>query len=116
MNPKYKEIVDIICGNNWNTNEVSNEETDGGYGVAMVVSFLQGTRPKIEYFSRDLGVPIIQLQNAYKRLEVNGIWHKRSWVKRDPYLMPNQRNQENMLRAWCDIAGLASGFKGKAKS
>jgi hypothetical protein len=118
MKYKYEQVVKQICGENWETDEVSSDERDGGYGVAICLAHLNGAAPKLTELSDYLGTPPQTLEVAYKRLQINGIFSKTCTILDDQELLftkaVTDEELERSHKAWCHIAGLASGFVGKA--
>lgn len=116
MKSQYEKIVRLVCGDNWHSDEVSADERDGGFGVAICLAILQGCRPKISEISETIGCPPYMLEYAFKRLQMNRVFAMNSPVLSDPQLlMHNANTDEEMMsciRAWCNVAGLASGFVG----
>jgi hypothetical protein len=120
MKASYDKIVRLICGDNWNTDEVPVEERDGGYGVAMCLAYMQRVNPRLNDFADAIGCAPFVLDAAYKRLQINGVFCNKSFLLRDDaLLMDNIRSDDDYdrsMRAWCHLAGLASGFVGKGSS
>lgn len=113
MVSEYEKIVSSVCGSNWNSSEISLEERDGAYGVAMVLAALRGSRTNINDLSYAIRVPVQNLERAYKRLMLNGIFHQTSYIWNDQLLRGEVSDREDSLnvnKAWCYIAGMASGF------
>jgi len=119
MKSQYNKIVSLICGENWETDEVPVDERDGGYGVAMCIAYLQGCSYRLFDLSDFLGVPPQNLEVAYKRLQINGLFSDDCpLLDKDELLMSNAKTEEEITackKAWCNIAALASAFKGKAR-
>lgn len=117
MKFNYDKIVRLICGDNWETDQVSLDERDGGYGVAICLACLQGWNGKFNELGDIIGCPVNLLEVAYKRLQINGVFAYDSPILNDKDLkMSRAVSDEDMdrcLKAWCHIAGLASGFVGK---
>lgn len=117
MKSQYDKIVRIICGDNWNSDQVPSEERDGGYGVAICLAVLQGTPAKLNDLGETLGCNPYYLELAYRRLQMNGVLSAQSVILNDPELLMNKaRSDEDYIRAvraWCHVAALASGFLGK---
>jgi len=117
MKNDYESIVRLVCGDNWSSSDISSDERDGGFGVAMILAYLRGTSARLQELSKVIGVPAYLLEMAYKRLQVNGLFSNRSWVLNDPLLRSESRGDMDgmysSLRAWCYIAGMSSGFTGK---
>lgn len=118
---KYEDIINDICGDEWLFD--SSESINGGYGVAMMLAFLEGVAPKIDIFSRDLQIPKELLLDSYNNLLKSGMFSKNFNAKNDPVLKglkfsvdSNYRVEERLwtiekasVNAWCHIAAVASG-------
>ncbi len=106
MVSEYEKIVSSVCGPNWNSSEVSLEESDGGYGVAMVLAALRGSRINLNDLSYAIRVPVQNLERAYKRLMSNGIFHQSSYIWNDKSLRVEVSDREDSLnvnKSWCYI-------------
>lgn len=113
MRPEYEDIVRYVCGDDWNAGFRSADDKDGAFGVAIVLAFIRGTKGKLHDLSKEIDVPPYILETAYRRLQINGIMSARSWVLSDPLLFDGEEHDPmSVLRAWCDIAGRASGYTG----
>jgi hypothetical protein len=109
---KYENNVKEICGDNWR--ETDSNERDGGYGVAMMIAFLNGARPNLDDFSRHLKVEISEIETAYRRLQSNGVFTPSYNAKNDPVLLGEHDIEPIEIRAaWAIVAGQASGFVGQ---
>ena len=117
MRDDYSQIVSEVCTDRWSYSDTPADERDGGFGVAMTLAYLKGTRPTLTDFASVLRVPSYALEMAFKRLQMNGIFSPDSPVLNDDMLKGVDRRTRNdqmsYYRAWCYIAGLASGFCGK---
>lgn len=117
MKTQYDKIVRIICGENWNSDQVSQDERDGGYGVAICLAVLQGVPCRLNDIGDAIGCNPYYLELAYRRLQMNEVLRADSKLLNDPELLMNKaRTDEDYMqaiRAWCHIAALASGFLGK---
>ena len=71
---KYEEIVADVCGKNWRL--VNKEEYQGGLGVAVVLSYLKGTKPTVDEISKHLGVLPDDLWEPFQRLLYGGVFLK----------------------------------------
>lgn len=117
MRYEYENIVKHVCGDDWNSANRSDDEKDGGFGVAMILAFIRGTNSRLHDLAREINVPPYALEIAYKRLQINGLLSSRSWVLSDPLLYDNgNHDYMSRVRAWSHIAGLASGFCGLGKT
>lgn len=118
MKSQYDNVVRSICGDNWESDQVSPDEKDGGYGVAICLACLKGCPAKLNDLSDYIGTPPFLLEIAYKRLQINGIFSLNSPILDDTELLfsraETEEDMERCLKAWCHIAGLSSGFVGKA--
>ena len=114
MKTEYESIVKQVCGDDWSANYRTADDKDGAFGIAMILAFLRGTNSKLHDLAREIDVPPYILETAYKRLQVNGLLSARSWVFNDRALYSDDHNIHPMdrLRAWCHVAGLASGYTG----
>lgn len=117
MKFQYEKIVKVVCGDNWETDLVSTDERDGGYGVAICLACLQRVPSKLTELADAIGTPSHLLEVAYKRLQINGVFSYGSPILRDQELLMSsartEEEEDRCVRAWCHIAGLASGFIGK---
>lgn len=114
-----KESVRINCGENWNSQ--SQDEIDGGYGVAMMCAYILGVHPRLRNLCEFLDLDEKYLEVPYTRLMVNGVFQYNSPIGRDSLLRPSRKKrsyyeEELALKAWANIAALASGFLGKGLS
>jgi hypothetical protein len=95
------------------------DERDGGYGIAICLAYLQGVSPKLNDLADAIGTPPYILEIAYKRLQINGIFSPECPLLDARELKMSQAQTEDEItqcaKAWCHIAGLASGFIGKAR-
>lgn len=113
MLAEYEKIVSSICGSNWNSSETTLEERDGGYGVAIVLAAMRGARVNLNDLSYAVKENVSNLERAYKRLSLNGIFSQKSFIWNDPLLKEDITENSDSIRvhrAWCHIAGLASGY------
>jgi len=117
MKAQYEKVVRLICGDNWNSDEISYDERDGGFGVAICLACLQVCSFKPSEIADNIGCSVHAIECAYKRLQLNGVFVQNSSILGDPALLMSNANSEeemmNSVRAWCHIAGLASGFVGR---
>lgn len=105
---KYEDSVRRICGDNWKTS--TQEEQDGAYGVACLMAFIRGVRPTPLDLAAHLGVTVDMIQGGYDRLERNGLFRNTINVKKDHLLQVADGDES--IRAWCFVAGTASGYIG----
>lgn len=120
MKQAYEKIVRLICGDNWNTEQVSADERDGGYGVAICLACLQKVPCKIGELADAIGCSPYAIETPFKRLQINGVFASNSAILNDQDLLMSKVKTDDdynrAIRAWCHIAGLASGFVGKASN
>ena len=100
----YERLVRKICGSQWRN--LSKPEIDAAWGVAIVKSVLEGVRPEIGEIAGHLGVDIDDIIDAYRRLNLNGLF-KSTYLNRDYDCL---RNDD--LLAWGYYGGYASGAIG----
>lgn len=116
MRYSYEQVVRVVCGDDWSSGDKSQDERDGGLGVAMMLAYLSGVPARLSDMSRAIDIPSYMLEMAYRRLQINGLFSPRSWVLSDPLLSYDGDDIKALydkLYAWCFIAGLSSGFTGK---
>ncbi len=102
-------LVRKICGEGWRN--LPSPEIDGAWGVAIVRSVLDGvaisrTSTMLRSVAHHLGVPSYELQTAFTRLSLNGVF-LRDFIYKDRKALNN-----NNIHAWCQYAGIASGATG----
>ncbi|MFA5599856.1 MAG: hypothetical protein WDA06_04590 [Phenylobacterium sp.] len=114
---KYAELVEQICGRGWAN--ASDDERNGGYGVAMVIAYMNGAKPDLDSLSFHVGVPATQLAKAFARLNQNNMFDDS--VKNDVELGANAVSPtastiskwsliDASRCAWSHVAGIASGY------
>jgi hypothetical protein len=120
MKAHYERVVRTVCGDNWNSNEVSPDERDGGYGIAVCLAQLSRPSNRLMELAETIGCPPQFIEIAYKRLQINGVFLPNSPILNDPDLQMNDAmsdsEMDRSVKAWCHIAGLASGFIGVGPS
>jgi hypothetical protein len=120
---KYESLLKTICA----TEEyyyLKRDEWEGCLGVACVIAAIEGVTPNMFSLSKHLDIPHynINLQTAFERLKIGGVFGTRQDIKGDPLL--NGRGvdtewrtaAEREMAAWCFIAGIASGKFGLGKT
>lgn len=117
MKAEYEQIVKLVCGEDWNSHQHTLDDRDGAYGVAIALAFLRISSSKLPDLAKEIGVPLYLLDMPYKRLQLNGLFSFDSWLLTDPLLV-NGDPVEPMrsIRAWCHVAGLASGYCGRGQT
>lgn len=107
---KYEDYVRKMCGDDWRT--VNHEETDGGFGVACMISYMRGIKPTLAELSKHLEVTPDDIKAPYIRLLTNGAFNRERWnAKKDPDLL-GDNGDIAAERAWSFVAAVASGFLG----
>lgn len=104
-----ESIVKKICGDGWRN--LSSPDIDGAWGVAIIRSVLDGVAvPRepgmLRRIADHLGVQQYELQTAFNRLNLNGVF-LRGNVYKDRKILNN-----NNIHAWGYYAGIASGATG----
>jgi len=120
---KYESLLKMICAAD-EYYYLKRDEWEGCLGVACVLSVIEGITPNMFSLSKHLDIPHynINLQTAFERLKISGVFGSRQDIKGDPLL--NGRGVDSSWRtaaeqemtAWCFIAGIASGKTGLGKS
>lgn len=136
MNKKLESIVKDVCQlSSWKrpynvslgaTKEEKEEirlasiaERQGAVGVACMLAFLQGCDADPERLSEAIGVPLEEVKEPWYRLFTQGVFTERYGARKDPVLLgkcndrnPRLSNEDRTRNAWCQIAGIASGYCG----
>jgi hypothetical protein len=107
---RHEHAIIELVGNEWRNNA---EDRDGGFGVAIMLSFIvDGVRAKIDEMARHLGESIPDIGMAFERLKDAGYFTNEFDVKNDPAL--TYKNSEvfeiSGVCAWGHVAGIASGI------
>jgi len=119
---KYESLLKTICM----TEEyiyLKKDEWEGCLGVACVISVIEGVAPNMFALSKHLDIPHynINLQKAFERLKIGGVFSGRQDIKGDPLLngngadVPWRTGAERERSAWCHISGIAAGKIGLSK-
>lgn len=98
-------------------------EWEGCLGVACAISVIEGANPNLFSLSKHLDIPHYNsnLQKAFDRLRINGIFNIKRDIRNDPLLTGNGKDTkwrtaaESERGAWCNIAGIAAGLIGLGK-
>ena len=120
---QYEILLKTICM----TDEyyyLKKDEWEGCLGVACIISIVEGVSPNLFAISKHLDIPHYNpnLQKAFERLKVSGVFSSRQDILNDPLLNGNGENvswrtaAEREKAAWCFIAGIAAGKTGLAKN
>lgn len=96
------------------------DDVDGCFGVAMVLSYIEGVEPTLYTLSNHLDIDIRYLKNAYGRLKMNGIFNDAFSARSDKVLQGENKissldymNDKHYTEvSWGIIAGVASGLTG----
>ena len=104
-----ERLVRKICGDGWRN--LPSPDIDGAWGVSIVRSILDGVAvPREPWMLRQiaahLGVQQYELQTAFTRLNLNGVF------LRDRIYKDRKALNNNEIHAWCQYAGVASGAIG----
>jgi len=97
-------LIKRLCGSQWRN--LPNREQDAAWGMAIVYAVLNGCRPDLASVSRYLKVPKHVVYNAFKRLELNGVFLNNRINKDRAEL------KRNDVLAWGYYGGYASGATG----
>lgn len=120
---RYESLLKTICMVDDDYCYLKISEWEGCLGVACVISVIEGITPNLFSLSKYLDIPHYDsnLQNAFERLRINGIFNSRQDIKNDPLLTGNgvdnewRTASESERAAWCIIAGIAGGHIGLGK-
>lgn len=104
-----ERLVRKICGDGWRN--LPSPDIDGAWGVTIVRSVLDGVAPlrepwMLRQIAAHLGVQQYDLQDAFTRLNLNGVF------LRDRIYKDRKTLNNNDVHAWCQYAGIASGATG----
>lgn len=116
---RYETLLKTICEFE-EYDQLEESEWEGCLGVACVISVIEGVAPNMFSLSKHLDIPHydLNLQRAFERLRINGVFSNKYNLLKDPALtcraMPNkmQSGAEVERNAWCIIAGVAGGHCG----
>ena len=116
---KYESLLKTICLTD-NYDCLEHTEWEGCLGVACAISVIEGGSSNLFALSKHLDIPSDNqnLQKAFERLRINGIFNGKYNIKNDRLLTGNgynttwQKDVERERNAWCNIAGIAGGFVG----
>jgi len=116
---KYEALLKTICQME-DYSVLNDNEWEGCLGVACVMAFIEDVTPNIFSLSKHLDIPHydIHLQKAFDRLRINGVFGNKYGAKYDPALTGDAKGNywytgsEIGRNAWCNIAGMASGYIG----
>ncbi len=120
---KYESLLKTVCMVD-EYYHLREEEWEGCLGVACVISVIEGITPNLFSLSKHLDIPHYNynLQHAFDRLKISGVFSSRQDIKNDVFLNGNgfsskhRTAAESEMAAWCHIAGLAAGLIGLGKT
>ena len=119
---KYESLLQTVCMTD-DYNYLKQDEWEGCLGVAIVISIIEGVNSNMFSLSKHLDIPHydINLQNAFERLKISGIFSNKQNITNDPLLKGEgidsswRTAAESEMSAWCHIAGIAAGKTGIRK-
>ena len=119
---KYESLLQTVCMTD-DYNYLKQDEWEGCLGVAIVISIIEGVNSNMFSLSKHLDIPHydINLQNAFERLKISGIFSNKQNITNDPLLKGEgidsswRTAAESEMSAWCHIAGIAAGKTGIGK-
>jgi hypothetical protein len=108
---KFEDTVRSICGVDWR--KACLDEQDGAFGVAIMIAFLEGCRPKLDDLVAFLELTPEEeeakvLDAPFRRLQTSGSFFN---ARRDRALNGWEGAQDGRT-GWCHIAAIASGVIG----
>jgi hypothetical protein len=106
MKSRYEKLVNQFSPN-WVKGD--KEERDGGIGMAIVVAYIDGCRPRLSDFARYLGLEISELKDPFDKLLYAGIFSQSFNARKDRALNGDSTRSEG-LNAWGYIYGIAAGL------
>jgi len=106
---EYENMIETICTEHWKDNEV---EKDGGLGVACVLAYMKGVKPKLEDLARHLKLDPKDIERPFNRLLVNGIFNAESYNARNDKALLGKTDPRTSRTAYCILAGISSGLCG----
>ena len=123
---RYESIVKDVCCATWDglhadrrralsagdetrANEIE-QEINGWIGVSCALAFLRGVSPSVQDMAKHFDTPPGVIYSGFTRLLHNGVFNEKFNLKGDKILQGSSRDPMETRRAWCQIAGIASGF------
>jgi hypothetical protein len=103
----YEDFVKTVCGENWKTD--SEQDKEGGYGVAIVVAFMKGIKPDLNLMAKHLGIESTAILQSFNNLMDCGIFSDKFNAKKDRMLLGHE-NIDNAEMAWMQIAGISANL------
>tara|TARA_Y100000034_G_C6573900_1_gene248779 strand:+ start:116 stop:487 length:372 start_codon:yes stop_codon:yes gene_type:complete len=111
---KYEDIVKDICLTTWKDLQTKRSvaEMDGWIGVSAMLAFIKGVEPTPQSMSYHFGEPPNIFEMPLRRLIRHGAFTDTYNAKEDKVLLGEGIDPMMTKRAYCIIAGVASGFVG----
>ena len=114
---KYESLLKTVCMVE-DYHDLPENEWEGCLGVACVISVIEGVTPNLFSLSKHLDIPHYNsnLQQAFTRLKLSGVFGSKKDIKNDPLLTGNGADSlwrtaaEAERGAWCYIAGVGAGL------
>ena len=107
MLTEYEKNVQKYCGNDWRTTSV--DDKNGGYGIACVIAYLDGTEPIAADLAKKMATSPDDIIEAFENLKCAGVFSEEFDAREDDALKGDKGQREFDL-AWGQIAGIASGL------
>lgn len=107
---KYEDRVRKICGEDWNT--ISEQEKQGGYGVACLLAYMKGARPSLPEISKHLEVTADEISVPFVRLLRNGAFNRERWDSKNDRALLGEDGEASAHHSWGFVAAVSSGFLG----
>lgn len=95
--------------------ELKGRDLDGHIGIMIMYNYLSKPNFDIEKFSKENKIEIDLCLSISDRFEQNGLYLKYNWPwkSRISLLSTLKHKSKSVVRDWCHIAGIASGYVGK---
>lgn len=115
---KYDKAIRNVCEIDWRRNDVPEDEKHGAIGLCICLAFIfDNVNPTLSEMSKYLDMTVEQIQIPFLRLARNGIFSDKYNCQNDPVLLGHESiSSMTTKRAWCTLAGVASGFAGNLNS
>ena len=113
MNAKVKNEVNVLCGEGWD--EQGDADINGGYGVACMLVYLEGTKPDLRSLSAQIGMPEEDLRIPFHRMLQSGLFSKTFNARGDRALLcsggvDKEKRMISWRCAWGHVAAVAAGI------
>jgi len=115
---QYEEKIKNICNiKNIETKSNGKDIQNAIYGIAMVLSVMEGVNTNINVLSKHLQCEVFKLENSYTRLRDNGVFSEKYDLNNDKMLKKQYENnflsKEHAYNVgWAMMAGIAAGYYG----